>query len=264
MIDYNKSEIKESLSIDDIFSLLQEWGADPEMTDFGIVATTICHNNVGEGSKKLYFYENSNLFKCYTGCDATFDIFELTIKVMNIQNHQEWGLNDAVRFIARHFGIAGTEIDDKDEKLDDWTFINNYNRIQDISPKDFSVVLKEYDIAILKRFNYNVKIGPWLKEDISQEVLDYAFIGFYPGGDQITIPHFDINGRFIGLRGRTLCLEEAEKYGKYRPLKINNLLYSHPLGMNLYGLNWAKNNIKKFKKVIIFESETIALVHFSH
>lgn len=263
MIDYNKSEIKESLSVDDIFSLLQEWGADPEMTDFGIIATTICHNNAGEGSKKLYFYENSNLFRCYTGCDATFDIFELTIKVMNIQNHQEWGLNDAVRFIARRFGIAGTEIDNEDEKLDDWTFINNYNRIQDISPKDFNVVLKEYDISILKRFNYNVKIGPWLKEDISQEVLDYAFIGFYPGGDQITIPHFDINGRFIGLRGRTLCLEEAEKYGKYRPLRINNLLYSHPLGMNLYGLNWAKNNIKKFKKVIIFESEKSVLKYMS-
>ena len=51
-------------------------------------------------------------------------------------------------------------------------------------------------------------------------------IGFYPGGDQITIPHFDANGRFIGLRGRTMCVEEGEKYGKYRPVVINKNLYS--------------------------------------
>lgn len=85
--------------------------------------------------------------------------------------------------------------------------------------------------------------------------METAVIGFFPGGDQITIPHFDANGRFIGLRGRTLCKEDAEKYGKYRPLIINNQLYNHPLGMNLYNLNKSKNNIKLMGKVIVFESE---------
>ena len=79
-------------------------------------------------------------------------------------------------------------------------------------------------------------------------------IGFFPGGDQITIPHFDQNSRFIGLRG-TLCAEDAEKYGKYRPLKINKDWYNHPLGMNLYNLNNSKSNIKTMKKAIVFESE---------
>ena len=48
-----------------------------------------------------------------------------------------------------------------------------------------------------------------------------------------------------------------EKYGKYRPVKINNLLYNHPLGMNLYNLNNSKNNIKLFGKAIVFESEKL-------
>ena len=134
--------------------------------------------------------------------------------------------------------------------LYNYRLICNYTNF---SPKDLEAFIGENTIYSAGQQLLNV----------SQEVLDYAFIGFYPGGDQITIPHFDINGRFIGLRGRTLCLEEAEKYGKYRPLKINNLLYSHPLGMNLYGLNWAKNNIKKFKKVIIFESEKSVLKYMS-
>ena len=85
MISFNKDEIRESLDIHNIFELLNEWGGNPEYTQFGIISATICHNPPGEGSKKLYYYENSGLFRCYTGCDASFDIFELVIKVMNIQ-----------------------------------------------------------------------------------------------------------------------------------------------------------------------------------
>jgi hypothetical protein len=75
MINYDKSQIKEQLSLDNIFDLLTEWGGDPEYSSFGLLSTTICHNAPGEGSRKLYYYENSGLFKCYTGCDETFDIF---------------------------------------------------------------------------------------------------------------------------------------------------------------------------------------------
>ena len=89
-------------------------------------------------------------------------------------------------------------------------------------------------------------------------------IGFYPGGDQITIPHFDINGRFIGLRGRTLCKEEGERYGKYRPLKVGKDLYNHPLGMSLYNLNNSKNNIKLIKKALVFEGEKSTLLYQSY
>lgn len=89
-------------------------------------------------------------------------------------------------------------------------------------------------------------------------------IGFYPGGDQITIPHFDINGRFIGLRGRTLCKEEGERYGKYRPLKVGKDLYNHPLGMSLYNLNNSKDNIKLIKKAIVFEGEKSTLLYQSY
>ena len=94
--------------------------------------------------------------------------------------------------------------------------------------------------------------------------MKQARIGYYPGGDQITIPHFDKDDRFIGLRGRSLCADESELYGKYRPLKINKILYNHPLGMNLYGLNWSKNNIALMKKAIVFESEKSVLMYGSY
>jgi hypothetical protein len=130
--------------------------------------------------------------------------------------------------------------------------------------KDNSIVLKEYENDILKRFNYSVKIGPWLREGITQAALDQAQIGYYPGGDQITIPHFDKDGRFIGLRGRTMCAEEGELYGKYRPMRINKILYNHPLGMNLYNFNFSKENIGIIKKAIIFEGEKSCLLYKSY
>lgn len=266
MLIFDKTEIRSSLGPDDIFNLLNEWGGEPEYTDFGIISTTICHNAPGDGSKKLYFYENSNLFRCYTGCDSSFDIFELTIKVFEIQHNKKIDLNEAVRYIAAKHGFGGRlEDTPEDEGLEDWSVLSNYDRIQSIEIGEKKVItLKEYDDVILSRFNYKLKIAPWLNEDISQEVIDKAQIGFYPGADQITIPHFDAESRFIGLRGRALCQQECELYGKYRPVKVNKLLYNHPLGMNLYGLNWSKDAIKTIKKAIVFESEIFALVHFSH
>lgn len=262
MIVFDKQEIRESLSIDDIYNLLEEWGGEPERCPTGLIARTICHNRVNDNaSRKLYYYENTGLFRCYTGCEEPiFDIFQLCIKVMNLQKNIKYDLNDAVRWIAYKFGIAGKEEDIPiAEGLEDWKKIATYERIQDIKIATPIVVLKEYDDIILSRFNYNVKIGPWLNEGISQEVLNRAKIGFYPGADQITIPHFDINGRFIGLRGRTLSEEDAELFGKYRPIKVNGELYNHPLGLNLYNLNNSKNQISQYKTAIVYEGEKSVL-----
>ena len=257
MVIYDKKEIKESLSIENIFELLQEFGGEPEYTSFGILSSTICHNPPGMGSRKLYYYSNSELLCCYSGCaDFTFDIFELTSKVAEIQWNKKFDLNDAVRWVANFFGLAGiSESSPIEKQSEDWKYLGALEKIQDIEIKTNEIILKEYDPTILERFNYNVLIEPWLREGVSQESMRQAQIGFYPGGDQITIPHFDENGRLVGLRGRTLCAEEGERFGKYRPLKVNQQLYNHPLGMNLYNLNNSKDKIGVMKKAIVFEGK---------
>ena len=266
MINFDKQEIKKQISLDQVFELLQDWGGDPEYTGFGILSATICHNPPGEGSRKLYYYDNEEggLFRCYTGCNDTFDIFELAIKIADIQDNKHYDLNDAVRALAYRFGIIEYIEEEEQSSLDDWKIFDRYDRINEIEIKDYSVSLKEYDDVILSRFNYKVKIEPWLKEGMTQKCLDLAQIGFYPGGDQITIPHYDKDGRFVGLRGRALCQEEAERFGKYRPIKIGIQLYNIPLGLNLYGLNWAQDNIKTMEKAIVFESEKSVLKYISY
>ena len=265
MLVFDKLKIREALTDENVYDLLQEWGGDPSYDTYGFVSTTICHNPPGEGSRKLYYYTNTGLFRCYTGCDSYFDIFELVAKVAKIQWDKDFDLNDAVRWIAQKFGFSGDHEDrPEDEDLDDWKYLANYERIQDISLKDNSVLLKNYEIDILDRFNYKVKISPWLREGITQAALDQARIGFYPGADQITIPHYDKDGRFVGLRGRTVCQEEGERYGKYRPMRVNGIQYNHPLGMNLYNFNNSKDNIKLMKKAIIFEGEKSTLLYQSY
>lgn len=264
MINYDKDEIKNSLEVEQIFELLEEWGGEPEYTDFGIVSLTLCHNPKGEGSRKLYYYDNSKLFQCWTSCGG-FDIFELVQKVADLQWGKVFKLNNAIHWIAYRFGISGEKIDSNElETLEDWGILDNYNKINSINIQSNNILLEEYNSSILNKFNYEVKIEPWLKEGIKQEILNKAQIGFYPGGDQITIPHYDVNNRFIGLRGRSLCKEEAERFGKYRPLKINNILYNHPLGFNLYNLNNSKDNIKALEKALVFESEKATLQYQSY
>ncbi len=264
MKTYNKHEVRKKLSIEQIYSLLEEWGGLPEYTNFGIISATICHNPPGEGSRKLYYYSNTDLFHCFTGCaDPSFDIFQLLVKIAKIQWGKEYDLNDAVRYIAIRFGLAG-EAELEDDSLIDWKTFNSYDRVQALEIKDYHVELKEYDPIILDRLNYKVRIEPWLREGITQEVIEKARIGYFPGSAQITIPHFDKDGRFIGLRGRALAQQDIDMYGKYRPMIINKQQYNHPLGMNLYNINNSKDNIQQTGRAIIFEGEKSSLLYQSY
>ena len=124
MFNYDKDFVKKELTLDNIFNLLQDWGGEPEYTNFGILSSTICHNVPGEGSKKLYYYENSGLFKCYTGCDATFDLFELCIKIHSIQKHINIDLNEAIKYVACWCGISGEYVPEEKSDLPDWEYFS--------------------------------------------------------------------------------------------------------------------------------------------
>ena len=129
MVTYNKHEIREKMSIDQIFELLQDWGGNPAYTEFGIISETICHNPPGEGSRKLYYYTNTDLFTCYTGCaERNFDVFQLLMKVAYIQWHKEYDLNDAVRYIAIRFGLAGIADFEETDSLLDWQTFDSYDK----------------------------------------------------------------------------------------------------------------------------------------
>ena len=266
--DYDKNLIKESLTSDQIEDLLVEFGGEPFRKGEILISKTICHCG---NSHKLYYYPNTNLFKCYTDCaDSTFDIFELTRKVMSREHPKaredsEWNLPEAIDFVARKYGFAPNQNkDDFDLNIkDDLKIFDKYDRIKDINKLTQKVELKEYEGNFLKHLPHP-KIQPWIDEGITQEIMDQHNICYNPQSHGIVIPHYDINNRLIGIRERTLIDETAEVYGKYRPAYIGRKMYNHPLSFNLYNLNISKENISRMKKVFVFEGEKSCLLFGSY
>lgn len=264
---YDKDKIKEELTIEQVFNFCAEMGAEPRVESGGnvLIMRTVCHNHPGQGSRKLYYYNNSHLFKCYTECSPdTFDIFQLYINIQKTAgNNIE--LPHAVYFVASFFGIAANDnknFSDNDENLEDWKILENYHRIESVENKEKKVELKIYDEKILNNYPF-VRYKNWEKEGISPEIMKARGIRFNPATSAILIPHYDINNNLVGIRSRT-TIQEEEVFGKYRPAVLNGRMYNHPLGFNLYGLGWNKENIAAMKKAIIFEGEKAVLTYASY
>ncbi len=251
--------IKNNLSIDQVKDLLYSLGGNPIVKDEMIMSQTICH---GGHSHKLYYYNNTKLFRCYTNCGDAFDIFDLILKVKQVDGI-EWALPQAVNFIINFYGLAvSTEnsFETRDE-LQDWKILNKYEQNSSQEKQEKIVELKFYDKKILK-YLPRPKILPWLKEGITQEAMDKCGICYDPVAQGIVIPHYNIDGELVGIRERTL-IKENEQNGKYKPAILNYQMYNHPLGFNLYNLNNSKDNIKQMKKVFIFEGEKSCLLYQS-
>ena len=274
MYKYDKDKLKESISIDKMFDLIGELGGEPRMYgEDKIISKTICH--CGE-SHKLYYYENTKLFKCFTDCGGeAFDIFDLVCRNKNSLGElksyytkegllagRDWEMYDAIEFVATYFGFTEQSFDFKDNQLSDWKILDNYKRIQNQEIQKQEVEMQIYDASILQYLPHP-EIMPWIREGITQEIMENRGICFNPKTYGIIIPHFNIDNQLIGIRERTL-IKENEKYGKYRPAIINGKMYNHPLGFNLYNLNNSKNAIKIIKKAIVFEGEKSCLQYASY
>ena len=263
---YDSDQIKQQLTFQQVFDYVAELGGEPRLDSNGaevFISRTICHNPIGTGSHKLYYYENTKLFHCWTQCGDSFDIFDLTRK-WALQRGEEWSLPSAVGYVARYFGIAGSEdrnFDEDQDKLHDWEILNSYAKNNSISDNKKVVEFKNFNEKILEHFPRPL-ITPWINEGISQEIMNTRGICYDPVNQGIIIPHYDENGALIGIRSRTLIKEE-EVYGKYRPAVINGKQYNHPLGFALYNLNNAKTAIAQLGIAIVFEGEKSTLKYAS-
>lgn len=257
--EYDKNELKESLSDEQVYSFLAELGAEPVWQGNNIISKTICHHRRDEPcSHKLYYYSNSKLFKCYTQCGGeAWDIYALVQKVKSQELGKEYPLPRAIEYVANYFNYSkmmpSSLVEEKMQE-EDLKIFKNYDRIEDINLTTQIVELKEYDGSFLKNLPHPV-IEPWIQDGISQEIMNQYEICYDPKNCGVVIPHRDINGRLIGIRERTLIKENAEKYGKYMPMRMGKIMYNHPLSFGLYGLYQNQENIKKYRKAIVLEAE---------
>ena len=195
---------------------------------------------------KLYYYPETKTFHCYTECSSTFTIFDLFVKYYELRGIDYNWYRDILDVIENKTGMIQFGFEYQYESVSKKYQMNN--RLID---------LPEYPKSILNLFN-RYYCYEWLKEDISIDVMRQYDILYSYSQNSIVIPHYDINNRLVGIRRRALSFEESNK-AKYMPIIIENKVYSHPLSLNLYGLNNNLDSINKTKKVILFEGEKSVL-----
>ena len=255
LLDLKVQDIIESITIEDVKTFLESLGVDqiayyPEKGY--LICPTICHNPLDEAeSMKLYWYQNNKIFRCYTECNEAMSIFALYQKFMRVNYGQEvdfYEAEDYVKKCLKHIVLAAHETYSSLHL--DGTMYKFDARVP---------LLDEYSPAVLDCFSKYYHPS-WLKDGIKKDVMDKFNIEFSLGQNKIIIPHYDIKGRLVGIRGRTIDPEEIANFGKYRPVQVGNVLYAHPLQFNLYGIHEHQEGIKMRKSAIIAEAEKSVLL----
>ena len=242
MIDYQ--EIIEQLDDEKVKQLLDSFNIPFEDKGNFLILPTVCHNqDVDSASMKLYYYKNTHIFQCYTECGA-MSIFTF-LKNYYETRDIEYNWYDDILQVILNCSAANTAV----------KATEGYKSIRDnYTIKKDRRQLPTYPESLLDIF---VKYYPieWLNDGISRKAMDKYHICFSPTQNKIIIPHYDAAGRLVGIRGRALNKWEIENIGKYMPVQIENKWYSHPLSLNLYGLNFNKETIKQTGVAYLFEAE---------
>lgn len=242
MLDSNT--VKESLTEDNILTMLQDLGAQPIEYDAKIECLTLCH---GGDSHKLIYYKDTHMFMCYTSC-GSMDIFTLVSKIRDSSFHE------ALVYIANRFNIQSI-------MQTGFTGIATEQlvKIPNFEPKKIEIApLEKLDEHLMDGF-YRYFYKGWLDEGISPHAMDKFEIRYNLVDNQIVIPHRNINGDLVGIRVRNLNRDEVDAGRKYIPIFMFGRSLRYLTGMNLYGFYQNKESINQTRKVVIFEAEKSVL-----
>lgn len=204
--------------------------------------STICHHG---DSDKLCFNRDSKKFYCYTNCGA-MGVADFVMQVFNIS------LGEAVVYLQR---LLPHGIETSYQSSKEYEELREF--LDTIRLKDEAFEVKELITHALECFEDNVFYEGWIDEGISIETMQEFGIRWDEITKSIIIPHFNIDGKLVGIRTRQIEAVRA----KYMPLTFGGDTYSHPLGMNLYGLNLHKKGIKKSRQALVVESEKSVMKH---
>lgn len=257
-------ELREQLTDESIKNILLEFNVEPVAEDEDkIIFPTCCHNLTG-GSPKLYYYKSNKMFHCYTHCAATFDIFTLLQKMYKLRD-KDITLYDAIQ-------ICNLDVDEVENLENDPDHIANNEdlvRLQSLNNivlpnlDNDELTFRKYDKKVLRHFSFDYDgLMPWIKEGMTVDALQRFNIKYDVVQNAIIIPNYDYYGNLIGIRARYFNPEDIKK-GKYRPVYIDNTLYSHPTGRTFYGIFENHRNIEKRHICIIFEGEKSTILYGS-
>ena len=247
-MDYE--EIISNLDVDSVISMMEKLGADRH-SDRGayVVFPTICHNiDASEASMKLYFYKDTKLFVCYTECGnmSIFKFLKHYYETRQIEYDWYQDIYEVVRDCSNFKGVDGFVVEKYKSLRDRYEVKRKEKELPQYMPHVLDCFVQTYP-------------QEWLDDGISKKTMDRFNISYSISQNKIIIPHYDILGRLVGIRGRALNDWEVENIGKYAPIQVEGIWYKHPLSMNLYGLDRTYMDIRRNGVCYLFESEKSVL-----
>lgn len=243
-------DVIDNITVEDVKQIMRTLDATLyKETEQYLIYNTICHNeDIDSASPKLYYYIENKMFYCYTEC-GSMSIFKMVEHVFQTRGIEYDWYKDVFRFVA---DSSSVDFSDKSFKPVKKQLLKE-KYIKRALPE-----LEVYPNGILDVFT-KYYTHEWLSDNISKAAMDKFNILFSPTRNKIIIPHYNVSGELVGIRGRALDPYEAETYGKYMPVQIEGKWYSHSLSLNLYGLNENKQNIIDSGVCILYEAEKSVL-----
>ena len=248
-MSYNYKELVDALDEEKIKNLLDKLDIPWQDKGSHLICKTACHNvDLDEASWKLYYYKNNKFFYCYSSCQgmSIFKFLKHYYETRQIEYDWYQDIYEVVRDCSNFKGVDGFVVE-------------KYKSLRDrYEVKRKEKELPQYMPHVLDCF---VQTHPqeWLDDGISKKTMDRFNISYSISQNKIIIPHYDILGRLVGIRGRALNDWEVENIGKYAPIQVEGVWYKHPLSMNLYGLDRTYMDIRRNGVCYLFESEKSVL-----
>lgn len=243
-----------------VYKVLEYLKAEPKLESSGNISSkTVCHNGIGNGSRKLIYYENSKLFVCYTGCpEEHFGVTKLVMKAAKV------GYDEAVNIIENLTGVFDDFISSKEGFEQDLEDLNeDLEYIQSTAKKEEVFEVVKYDKKLLNSF-YPLYHNSFLNDNISIKSMKKFGVLFDVDKNRIIIPHFyHEDDSLVAIRCRNLDKNLVDIGLKYTPIKMNlqkgekskKTAIASKTGAYLYGLGRVAEAVKSNKMVILFESE---------
>lgn len=202
-----------------------------------------------QGSPKLYFYKDTQIYFSYTSSRA-YDIISLVQTRLNLLG-QTCSFIDACNWILEKTGLDPTKITKPltNSYVYDWSELERFVRV-----RKYGNQLPEYNRNIIDTLP-PLYPQAWINEGISEETMAKYQIRYYERCNQTVIPCFDDEARLIGVRVRNWDKDRVEQ-AKYMPLiTLDGQCYKFNTNQVFYGINYNKPEIERTGKVIIVESE---------
>lgn len=247
-LDFVLNKLTEEVILD---FFIQHGAVEASRDDRHVWFNTFCH---GGDSNKLCYNRDSKSFYCYTRC-GFLSVFTLAQRVLDVPF---WRAVETLAALAgadrRHrFNTQDWFTRSYIQDLERYASANTYTMPE--VPFDFPAVPE----SVLKYYDANTLYEGWLEEGIAPDVMVQFGIAWDEPGKAVIIPHRDIRGKLVGIRKRPI----AAVANKYTPVVLEDKMYAHPLGMNLYGLYEHRKAITGTRQAILFEGEKSVLKHAS-